>query len=120
MASKKKSIGKKTSEPGAERVSFSVEPGTKIKITVDVGEQIVDGKVPLTVHIEQVGKVSTPVLEAAPPATPAVYETVIPAVPPQRRWVGFDALKSRLQTRDLATWLFGAAVVVYLLTRLIG
>ena len=48
MASKKKSIGNKTSEPRPEQVSFSVEPGTKVKITLDVGDEILDGKVPIT------------------------------------------------------------------------
>ena len=42
MASKKKSIGKKPSEPRTEQVSFSVEPGTKLKITIscEVGLQV--------------------------------------------------------------------------------
>lgn len=120
MTPKKKSIGKETSTPGAEQFRFSVEPGTKIKITLEVGEQIVDGKVPLTVHIEQLSKVAAPVGETIQLESSPVYETVIPAIPPRRRWVDVDALKSRLQTRDLATWLFGLAIAVYLLTRLIG
>lgn len=36
----------KTSEPFAEQVSFFVEPGTKMKISLDVGAEIVDGNVP--------------------------------------------------------------------------
>jgi len=120
MAPKKTSIGKKTSEPHAEQVSFSVAPGTKVKITLDVGEEIVDGKVPLTVHIEQIGKGEASVVETAQPEPQPVYETVIPAVSPRGRWVDLDALKSRVQTRDLAAWLFGLAIAVYLLTRLIG
>ena len=120
MASKKKSIGKKPSEPRTEQVSFSVEPGTKLKITIDVGKEIVDGKLPLTLHIEQVSRESIPVVEKTEPLPQPVYESVIPAVPLRRRWVDVDALKGRLQIRDLAAWLFGLAIAVYLLTRLIG
>jgi 4-amino-4-deoxy-L-arabinose transferase-like glycosyltransferase len=120
MAPKKKSIGKETSQPRPEQVSLSVEPGTKVKITLEVGDEIVDGKVPLTVHIEQLSKVAAPVGETTRPEFSPVYETVIPAVPPRRRWVDVDALKSRMQVRDIATWLFGLAIAVYLFTRLIG
>jgi 4-amino-4-deoxy-L-arabinose transferase-like glycosyltransferase len=120
MASKKKSTGKKPSEPRTEQVSFSVEPGTKLKITLDVGEEIVDGKVPLTLHIEHVGRESISAVAEAEPLPQPVYESAIPAVPLRRRWVGVDGLKGRLQVRDLATWLFGLAIAVYLLTRLIG
>src|SRR5690349_9952238 len=120
MASKKKSIGKKPSEPRTEQVSFSVEPGTKLKITIDVGEEIVDGKLPLTLHIEHVSRESALATETTEPLSQPVYESVIPAVPLRRRWVDVDALKSRLQSRDLAAWLFGLAIAVYLLTRLIG
>jgi 4-amino-4-deoxy-L-arabinose transferase-like glycosyltransferase len=120
MAAKRKSIGKKTSEPRQEQVSFSVEPGAKVKIILDVGEEMIDGKVSITVHVEQVRKGSTLVGEAAQPQPSQVYETVIPAVPPRRRWIDVDALKSRVQIRDFATWLFGLAIAVYLITRLIG
>jgi Dolichyl-phosphate-mannose-protein mannosyltransferase len=120
MATKKKSIGKKTSEAQAEQVSFSVEPGAKIKITLDVGKEIVDGKVALTVHIEQVNGELTRVEELAPSGSRPVFESVVTAVKPARRWTGFEALKSRLQAYDLATWLFMFAIATYLLTRLIG
>ncbi len=120
MASKKKSIGKKPSEPRTEHVRFSVEPGTKLKINIDVGEEIVDVKLPLTLNIEQVSRESIPVVEKTEPLPQPVYESVIPAVPLRRRWVDVDALKGRLQIRDLAAWLFGLAIAVYLLTRLIG
>ena len=66
MATKKKTISKITSETGAEQVSFSVEPGTKIKITLDVGKVVVDGKVPLTVNIEQIRGEAASVVEAGP------------------------------------------------------
>lgn len=117
MATKKKSIGKKTSESGANQVSFSVEPGKKIRITLDVGEEIVDGKVPITVQIEQVGRDRLPIVEIARPEPIPVPES---GVVTARRWARFEALRSRLQAYDLATWLFVCAVAVYLLTRLVG
>src|SRR5215211_3934502 len=117
MATKKKSMGKKTAEPRARQVRFSVEPGTKVNITLEVGEEMVDGKVPLTVHIEEVGRDPIPAVEIAQPEPIPVPE---PVVTPARRWARFEALRSRLQAYDLATWLFIFAVAVYLLTRLIG
>ena len=123
MATKKKPIAKKTSEASAEQVSFSVEPGSKIKITLDVGETVVDGRVPLTIHIEQVRGEPTSVEEITPFEAKPVFESVVPIAPvvrPAWRWTGFEALKSRLQFYDLATWLFMFAIAVYLLTRLIG
>lgn len=123
MATKKKPIAKKTSEASAEQVSFSVEPGSKIKITLDVGETVVDGRVPLTIHIEQVRGELTSVEEITPSEAKPVFESVVPIAPvvkPARRGTGFEALKSRLQFYDLATWLFMFAIAVYLLTRLIG
>ena len=123
MATRKKSIGKKTSEGDAQQVSFSVEPGTKIKITLDVGETVVDGKVPLTVHIEQVRGGSASGEEVVPTESEPVFESVVPVLPvakPVQRWAGVEALISRLQTYDLAIWLFVFAIAIYLLTRLIG
>ena len=123
MTTKKKVIRKKTPEEGAQQVSFSVEAGTKIKITLEVGKTVVDGSIPLTVHIEQVGRELTPVEEVAPSEATSVFDSVIPVPPvvkPAWRWTGLEALKSRLQVYDLATWLFMLAIAVYLVTRLIG
>ena len=123
MATKKKTISKITSETGAEQVSFSVEPGTKIKITLDVGKVVVDGKVPLTVNIEQIRGEAASVVEAGPVEPNPVFESVVPVVPvakPAPRWTGFEALQSRLRAYDVATWLFMCAIALYLLTRLIG
>ena len=121
MAPKKRSSGKKTPEADAGQVSFSVEPGTKIKITLEVGDEIVDGKVPLTVQVEQVVKDPSAVAKIVLPGSPpAVYETVVPMVEPVRRWAALDAFISGLRTYNLAAWLFIFAVALYLLTRLIG
>ena len=120
MAPRKKSTSKKASEPSARQVSFSVEPGTKVRITLDVGEELVDGKMPVTVHIEQVGGDPDPAAEIAYPETKPLYGPVAPPAMPDRRWAAFEALKSRLRGYDLATWLFISAAAVYLLTRLIG
>ena len=120
MTTKKKSTGKKTATSDSGQVSFSVEPGTKIKITLDVGEELVDGKVPLTVHVEPVGGDPNAVIELVHPESRSAHETVIPAAKPAWHWTTFDAIKSRLQSYNLATWLFICAVAVYLLTRLIG
>ncbi|HET6594643.1 MAG TPA: glycosyltransferase family 39 protein [Anaerolineales bacterium] len=120
MASKRKSINQKDSKTSAEQVSFSVEPGTKVKITVDVGEEVVDGKVPLTVHIEQVNRIAIPAAEIPAVEPEPGLEVDIPVVKPAKRWVALEALKGRLRTYDLATWLFICAIGVYLITRLIG
>jgi 4-amino-4-deoxy-L-arabinose transferase-like glycosyltransferase len=114
MATNNEPISNEPSEPQPGGVSFSVEPGTKVQITVEVGEKIVDGKVPLTVHIEQVPNGQAQAIEIVQPEPKAVY------VPAARPWPGFEALKSRLQIYDLATWLFIFAVAIYLVTRLIG
>jgi 4-amino-4-deoxy-L-arabinose transferase-like glycosyltransferase len=117
MATKKKSMGKKTAEARARQVHFSVEPGTKVNITLEVGEQMVDGKVPLTVHIEEVGRDPIPGVEIARPGPMPAPK---PVLTPARLWTGLETVRSRLQAYDLATWLFICAVAVYLLTRLIG
>ena len=120
MTSKQTSIHQKPSKTSAEQVSFFVEPGTRVKITVDVGEEIVDGKVPLTVHIEQVNRtaISAAGIPAADPEP--ILEVDVPVVKSIGRWAALEAIKSRLQAYDLATWLFVFAVAVYLVTRLIG
>ncbi|HEY3473031.1 MAG TPA: glycosyltransferase family 39 protein, partial [Anaerolineales bacterium] len=120
MATNRRSAGNNTSEPYTEQVSFSVEPGTKVKIILDVGENVVDGKVPLTLHIEQVAAEPAPTVEIVRPEPIPAYEAVVPVAAPARRWIGFEALRSRLSVYNLATWLFFVSLAVYLGTRLIG
>src|SRR5919106_4333110 len=117
MATKKKQKGKESREPARQQVSFSVEPGTKVQITLDVGEKDLTGKIPVTVHVEQVGKEQPPAVDAPQPEHMLVSTPVLAA---GSRWRGFDELISRLKTYDLAMWLFILAVAVYLVTRLIG
>lgn len=116
MTTKKKTVDKKTSLEETGQVSFFVEPGKKIKLTLDVGEVNVEGKVSLTVYIEEVKGESVP--EPASLTSNSVYEPAV--VKPEFRWATFDAIKNRVRTYDLAAWLFLAAIAVYLLTRLIG
>ena len=117
MAAKKKPEGNKAAEPGRGQVSFLVEPGTKVQITVDVGEKIVEGKVPLTVHIEQFVEEGHQAEERSQPERKSVY---VPVVTTGRLMAGFDLLKSRLKIYDIAAWLFIFAIAIYLVTRLIG
>src|SRR5687768_16953700 len=123
MATKKKPRNKKLEEAGSQPVSFSVEPGTRVQITLDVGEKDGAGKVPLTVHIEQVGRVEQ-ITNEPPPAEDAPQPEATPVHSPvviaRSRGSGFESLMSRLKTYDLAVWLFLLAIVVYLGTRLIG
>jgi 4-amino-4-deoxy-L-arabinose transferase-like glycosyltransferase len=117
MATKKKLEGKKSDERNRQQASFFVEPGAKVHITVEVGEQIVEGKLPLTVYIEQIAEEGEQVVEIT---QDEVRPARLPGVPSSRLRAGFEALKSRLQIYDLAAWLFILALAVYLLTRLIG
>lgn len=120
MSTKKRSIGNETSEAPAGQFNFSVEPGTTIKITLDVGDKLLDGKIPLTMHIEQVGTDAVPVAEVVQSMPKQWDQPAVAVVPPGRPWTTFQGLRSRLQAYDLATWLFGLTVAIYLLTRLIG
>ena len=120
MATQKKPIGKKTFEQGADEVSFLVEPGAKVKITLDVGETMVEGKVPLTLHIEQVRSEQASIVEVAHIEPKPTEASVAGVATAGRPWIGFEALRSRLKIQNLATWLFIFAVGIYLITRLIG
>lgn len=117
MATKKKSVSKKTSKTRAGEISFSAEPGRKVQIIIDVGKKIVEGKVPLTVYIEQVPEEENQIEE-----TPQLEYTIVdvPNVPAKTPMISWEALKSRLQAYNLATWLFMLAIATYLITRLIG
>jgi 4-amino-4-deoxy-L-arabinose transferase-like glycosyltransferase len=123
MATKKKQKGKESPETGPRQVSFSVEPGTKLQITLDVGEKDSAGKVPVTIQVQQIGGAEqadkeTPRAEAAPQIEQLPVHS--PAISVGNRWSGFESWRSRLKTYDLAVWLFLLAIVVYLGTRLIG
>src|SRR5690349_17137094 len=115
MTTKRKSTEKKPFEPLDERISFAVEPGTKLKISIEVGEEIRDGKVPLTLHIEQVDQ---------QPGT--TVEVLVPAAPPSSiskpvgQWAALEQVRHFVKKYDLATWLFIGAIIIYLATRLIG
>src|SRR3972149_6718864 len=117
MATKKKSKGKESHEPGRRQVRFSVEPGTQIQITVDVGKKSRTGKVPLTVSVEQATEEQPQAGETSPPQEKRVH---VPIVTVGGLRTGFDALRSRLKVYDLGMWLFILAVTIYLVTRLIG
>ena len=118
MATQKESSSKKTSNTGSEQITVSVEPGAKVNITINVGETMIDGKVPLTVQVEQVAdgykqdEEETPQQISIPVDVPAAQESAL--------LTSLPAWTSRLKVYDLATWLFILAVGVYLVTRLIG
>lgn len=117
MAMKKKPRDKKKEEAGNQPVSFSVEPGTRVQITIDVGEKDSTGKVPLTVHIDQATKVDLQTEEMSRPELEKAPAPVMVTASPE---TSLEALKNRLKTYDLAMWLFIFSVAVYLITRLIG
>ena len=120
MATKKKTESKETGEPDGRQVSFSVEPGTKVQITVEVGEEIVEGKVPLTVHIEQVEQITEEGHQSVVTSQPTSRSLHVPVIATGKLSARFEALKSGLKIYDLATWLFIFAVAIYLVTRLVG
>src|SRR5258705_8018925 len=99
MAAKKKPEGNKAAEPGRGQVSFLVEPGTKVQITVDVGEKIVEGKVPLTLHIEQFAEEGHQAEERAQPEPKSVY---VPVVTTGRLMAGFHFFIRRLKNYYIA------------------
>src|SRR4030095_2167133 len=112
MPKKKKTANQETSEPLNERVSFEVAPGTKVQITVEVGEKLETGKVPLTVHIEQAAAESTSVEKTVvdPVREPMPRPIRAPIIKTEKLKAGFEALQSRLKAYDLATWLFFLAL----------
>lgn len=127
MATKKNRAGKTNGEPGAQQISFLVEPGTRLHITIDVGEKIEEGKVPLTVQIEPVRETETPAREAVPQDI-LPEESLLPEPALLYKEQGlasrlrseFLALRDNLKRYDLAKLLFILALTVYLATRLVG
>lgn len=101
------------------QATFSVEPGSRVQITIDVGETIVEGKVPLVVHIEEV---TGEQLQDSRPAgrRRQPLNVHFPSIPIGSLKTRFTAVQERVRVYDLATWLFLCALIVYLLTRLIG
>jgi 4-amino-4-deoxy-L-arabinose transferase-like glycosyltransferase len=120
MATKQKTESKGTGEPDRRQVSFSVEPGTKVQITVEVGEEIVEGKVPLTVHIEPVEQVTQEGHQSVATSQPTSKALHVPVIATGKLRARFEASKSGLKIYDLATWLFIFAITIYLVTRLVG
>ncbi|HEX9389576.1 MAG TPA: hypothetical protein VF918_24845 [Anaerolineales bacterium] len=116
MAVRKRPKGKKSHGPGREQISFSVEPGTKVQITIEVGEKIVTGKVPLKLHIQQISQEG---VQAGETLQPEYKPLRVPVLAVGGLRAGFEAIKSHLKTYDLAMWLFILAVALYLITRLI-
>src|SRR5215510_8413861 len=116
MATKKKPAAKKIHESDSHQIHFSVEPGTKVQITLDVGEKSLQGKIPVTVSIDQVAQEQHQIKEIVQSQPELVRAPSLPG----RLMTGLEALKTRLKVYDLATWLFIIAVAIYLVTRLIG
>lgn len=94
------------SKPQGGQLRLAIEPESKVQITIESGA-VKAGKIPITVHVDQVsGKISARKKKSA--------------VSAGRLRAAFEALPGRLKGFDLGTWLFIAALAVYLLTRLIG
>ena len=99
------------------QVSFSVEPGTKVQVTIEVGDTGEEGKIPLIVHVQQISKGGVQTEETFP----LVYKPLeFPRLTAGGLRARFVAIRSRVKAYDLATWLFIGAVATYLFTRLIG
>ena len=117
MATRKKTTKKQPAEPRSEQVSFTVEPGKKVRITIEVGEKVVRGKVPLKVQLEEVPEEQPAAEEKTPVITEAVQPPILVDTQPQTE---STAPWYRFKVRELATWLFILAISVYLVTRLVG
>lgn len=116
-ATSKKTKDKKSRGPASSRrVNAVVKRRVSARNTVKVGEKTIKGKTPLTAHSTQAAKEEPAIEGLSQPDA----EINIPALIIERLWVKLARLKERLQTYDLATWLFIFAVVLYLVTRLIG
>ncbi len=92
----------KRKAPSANEIEFSIKPGTKTTLTIEAGKEKA-GKVPVRIRVEGEG-----------PRRSGAQAEVREEAP------GWQARVSFLRHYDLAAWLFVAAILVYLLTRLLG
>lgn len=106
MASTKTTKRRKTPKPQGGHVSFNVEAGTKTQVTIEAGA-IKAGKVPVTIHVDHVEE------------TPFGGNKSFGGISSSLR-AGTRALAGRIRSFSPGTWLFIFAVIVYLVTRLIG
>ncbi len=113
MANKRTSKSKKTSKSAENLVSFSIEPGTKMQITVEAGE-LNEGKIPINIRIE----------EAQPEGDVQVEDVAHLKKEPNNKPPTLNPdpgfFRAHFKTYDLAKWLFIGAVILYLAVRLIG
>lgn len=110
MANKKTSKSKKDPKLAEDQVSFSIEPGTKIQITVEAGT-LTDGKIPINIHMLNAADQAQG--ENEPQAISSINTTSPNSESKDKRsktWARYD----------LAQWLFLAALILYLVVRLIG
>ncbi|PIV27306.1 MAG: hypothetical protein COS37_03005 [Anaerolineae bacterium CG03_land_8_20_14_0_80_58_20] len=103
---------KKPSKSDESLSSFSIEPGTKVQITIEAGQSTA-GKVPINIRMEHL-PLDGAQGEGAPPRKKEPGKAAA--------WLKarFEPLIHLLKAHDLATWLFIGAVTIYLATRLIG
>ncbi|MBM3123871.1 MAG: hypothetical protein FJZ87_02220 [Chloroflexi bacterium] len=106
MPPRKKTARKRIPSPRSWQADLSVKPGTKWQITLEAGREK-QGRVPVKVRVEK-----TEPLRPARKKKPGALE--------KRLRPAFETVKTFVKNRDLATWLFVGAVVVYIATRLIG
>ena len=98
MTSKKGSDRDRKSEPRSWQFGFSVKPGSKLQVTIESGPPKA-GRIPIDLKVDEVsGR-----------AFPKGWF---------RQWKA--GLASRFEVHHLGAWLFGFAIAIYLLTRLIG
>jgi 4-amino-4-deoxy-L-arabinose transferase-like glycosyltransferase len=114
---KETSQSKEMGEPDRQQVTVFVQPGTKVQISVEVGETNTDGKVPLTVLIDPLEEEGVQSIDTPQPAPGQVYG---PRSTTGKGRPAYEAVINRLETRNLATWLFIFAIAIYLVTRLVG
>jgi len=97
---KPKSNAKRKSPPTNE-IEFSIKPGEKTTLTIEAGRERA-GEVPVRIRVEG-GKVRSVAKQ-------------IEVEGESKRW----RILAWLRKFDLATWLFVGAVILYLVTRLVG
>jgi 4-amino-4-deoxy-L-arabinose transferase-like glycosyltransferase len=99
--SKPKSNTKRKSPP-ANEIEFTIKPGTKTTLTIEAGK-VEAGEVPVRIRVEG-GKARR---------MAAQFEV-------REEATGWRARVNVFRNVDLAAWLFVGAVVLYLVTRLVG